>query len=66
MVEGDTTRVLHKSQFVHILTTQLKQGMRRGRLTYTTDYENDIPEKQEWNNHEGGGGGDREKKKERT
>lgn len=39
--------------------------MRQGRLTYTTDYENAIPEKQEWNNHKGGRG-DREKKRERT
>jgi len=62
MVGGNTTTILHKSQFIRILR-QLKQGMRQGRLTYTTDYENDIPEK-EWNNQEGGR--DREKKRERT
>jgi hypothetical protein len=28
--------------------------MRQGWLTYTTEYENDIPEKHEWNNQEGG------------
>jgi len=38
--------------------------MRQGRLIYTTDYENDIPEKQEWNNQEGGGRGQREKERE--
>jgi len=37
--------------------------MRQGRLTYTPDYKNDIPEKQEWNNQEGGRGGQRERER---
>jgi hypothetical protein len=58
--------VLHKSHFIHILTTQVKQGMRLGKITYTTDYENDIPEKQEWYNQEGGRGDREKKERERT
>jgi hypothetical protein len=38
--------------------------MRQGRLIHTTDYENNIPEKQEWNNQEGGRGGQRKKETE--